>query len=53
MEKYEANNFSVTNTGKTLLFEEWELIVDDEDEEVNIRKLGIYQLLGYFYRHKC
>ncbi|XP_026328710.1 programmed cell death protein 2 [Hyposmocoma kahamanoa] len=27
------NEFTVTEAGKTILFKEWELIVDDEDEE--------------------
>lgn len=30
MVKY--NDFTVTDAGKTILFKEWELIVDEEDE---------------------
>ncbi|XP_072940939.1 programmed cell death protein 2-like [Epargyreus clarus] len=30
---FNANNFIVTEAGKSILFKEWELIVDEEDEE--------------------
>ncbi|XP_075970566.1 zinc finger protein RP-8 [Anticarsia gemmatalis] len=30
---YKSSNFKVTQAGKSILFKEWELIVDEEDEE--------------------
>ncbi|CAB3221400.1 unnamed protein product [Arctia plantaginis] len=33
LDSYKPNNFKVTQAGKALLFKEWELIVDEEDED--------------------
>lgn len=34
MDDHKNKEFIVTESGKNLLFQEWELIVDDEDDEV-------------------
>lgn len=40
------NNFIVTEAGKSVLFKEWELIVDEEDEVgINIHKTSKLNLI--------
>lgn len=38
----------VTAAGKTILFKEWEIIVDEEDEVINCSNLNYYYKLCIF-----
>lgn len=33
-DKVKLNNFTVSESGKSILFKEWELLVDEEDEVI-------------------